>query len=413
MSNYEARRKRMTDAAALKEPDRVPIMPILQCYPVFHAGHTMKDVLYDFEKGAEAFKSFAREYEPDAMMGQTWIYMGCGPMFELMKPKTLTWAGAPGTAISENSIHQFIEFPVLLEEDFDYFGRDFSGWLVEKGLPATNGLLEPFKNLGLSRMSPSMEISTLASAFSTSEMREVIETLWKISDMKQELNVKQAKLDSDLEEAGFPVLHQGFGMVPFDAYSDYYRGTIETMMDLFEYPDVITSYCETELEHTLDFIRMQGSFLKEKWVFMPLHKGMDKFLSGDHYRKYYWRDLQAIIEEIIKQGMTPYIYTEGKYDSRLECLKEVTKGKVVYHFEICDMINAKKVLGDTACISGGFPTILLDYGTKQQVIDECKRLIDGCAAGGGYIFETAHGFDHSKPENVEAMFETVKTYGKK
>ena len=202
-------------------------------------------------------------------------------------------------------------------------------------------------------------------------------------------------------------------MVPFDSYSDYYRGTIETMMDLFEYPDVIADYCEVELGHMLNFIRLQGQFLKEKWVFIPLHKGMDKFLSDEHYRKFYWPGLQALIEEIINQGMTPYVYTEGKYDSRLECLKEVTKGKVVYHFEICDMVNAKKALGDTACVSGGFPTILLDYGTKQQVIDECKRLIDGCAAGGGYIFETAHGFDHSKPENVEAMFETVKTYGKK
>ena len=160
-------------------------------------------------------------------------------------------------------------------------------------------------------------------------------------------------------------------------------------------------------------VRLQGQFLKGKWVFMALHKGMDTFLSDGHYRKYYWHDLQIIIEEIINRGMTPYIYTEGKYDSRLECLKEVTKGKVVYHFEQCDMINAKKALGETACISGGFPVYLLDYGTKQQVVDECKRLIDCCAAGGGYIFETGCGFDNSKPENVEAMFDTVKTYGKK
>ena len=111
--------------------------------------------------------------------------------------------------------------------------------------------------------------------------------------------------------------------------------------------------------------------------------------------------------------MTPYIYTEGKYDSRLEFLKDVPKGKVVYHFEECDMAQAKKVLGDIACIAGGFPVHLLDRGSKQQVIDEVKRLIDICAPGGGYIFETVYGFDNSIPENVEAMFETVRTYGKK
>ena len=413
MSTFEARLKRLSDAAALKEPDRVPIIPILQCYPVFHAGYTMKDVLYDFDKGAESFTKFAREYKPDAMMGQTYIYLGNGPMFELMKQKNMVWAGAPGSTISENSIHQFIEYAVLLEEDMEFFSKDYTGWLLQKGFPAVSGLLEPLAGLGLHGMSPTMEISMLATAFSTPEARQTIETLWKIADLSKDLNVKYNELNQQLEDDGFPVLHRGMAMVPFDSYSDFFRGTIETMMDLYERPELISEYCKTNLAQVLQSIGVQSQFLKGKWVFMPLHKGMDTFLSNEHYRKFYWNDLQRIIEEIIDQGMTPYVYTEGKYDSRLEFLKEVPKGKVVYHFEQCDMLQAKKVLGDTACISGGFSTYLLDYGTKQKVIDECKRLIDGCASGGGFIFETAHGFDFSKPENVEAMFDTVMTYGKK
>jgi len=90
----------------------------------------------------------------------------------------------------------------------------------------------------------------------------------------------------------------------------------------------------------------------------------------------------------------------------------VPKGKVVYAFEKADPVNVKKQLGDTACISGLFPCFLLHYGTKQQVIDEAKRLIDIMAPGGGFIFNTDAGFDHAKPENVEAMFDTVKNYGK-
>jgi uroporphyrinogen-III decarboxylase len=60
-----------------------------------------------------------------------------------------------------------------------------------------------------------------------------------------------------------------------------------------------------------------------------------------------------------------------------------------------------------------FPVYLLHYGTKQQVIDEVKRLIDILAPGGGYIFSTGAAHDNAIPENVEAMFDTVKTYGKK
>jgi len=112
-------------------------------------------------------------------------------------------------------------------------------------------------------------------------------------------------------------------------------------------------------------------------------------------------------------GMIPYVYTEGPYNSRIKYLTEVPKGKVVISFEEVDPVYAKQQLGDIACIQGVFPIYLLHYGTKQQVIDEAKRLIDILAPGGGYIFSTGAGFDQAKPENVEAMFDTVKTYGKR
>ena len=38
--------------------------------------------------------------------------------------------------------------------------------------------------------------------------------------------------------------------------------------------------------------------------------------------------------------------------------------------------------------------------------------LDICAPGGGFIFETACGMDCAKDENVEAMFDTVRTCGK-
>ena len=76
------------------------------------------------------------------------------------------------------------------------------------------------------------------------------------------------------------------------------------------------------------------------------------------------------------------------------------------------MAMAKKKLGNIACITGGFPTSLLDWGSTQQVIDETKRLIDICAPGGGFIFETGCGMCNAKRENVVAMFETVKEYGR-
>ena len=57
---------------------------------------------------------------------------------------------------------------------------------------------------------------------------------------------------------------------------------------------------------------------------------------------------------------------------RLEQLADVPKGKVVYHFETVDMARAKKILGETACISGNLSATLLESGTKERVADQVK-----------------------------------------
>ena len=94
---------------------------------------------------------------------------------------------------------------------------------------------------------------------------------------------------------------------------------------------------------------------------------------------------------LIEWGVTPYIYTEGPYSSRLEQLTDVPKGKVLYHFEKVDMKEAKRILGGTACIMGNLPVALLEFGKKEEVIAETRKLLEDCMPGGGYILiSTGH-----------------------
>jgi hypothetical protein len=338
--------------------------------------------------------------------------LGMGKIMELQASKTTTWAGAPDGRLDKNSIHQFIEFPVLLEEEMDWFERDYTGWLMQKAYPKISGLLEPFATLPVSRFGL-MGSMAWGSFFGRPDVQKMIQTFAKIAELTAPVQAKLAAAAKVMNDEGYPTFSGGMAGVPFDSYSDFYRGTVGSMMDLFEHRELIERFCKWTLGNTLQMIEMQGQnpAAKGKWVFMPLHKGMDTFLSDDDYRDLYWHDLQIIINKIIDVGMVPYIYTEGPYDTRIKYLKDVPKGKVLYHFETVDMKKAKKELGGIACISGGFPLVTLHFGTKQQVIDKVKELIDDCAPGGGYIFETAAGFDDAPPENVEAMFDTVKTYG--
>jgi len=139
---------------------------------------------------------------------------------------------------------------------------------------------------------------------------------------------------------------------------------------------------------------------------------MDNFMSLENYKRFYWPGLKKLLNLLIDEGMTPIVMCEGKYQTRLEVLADVPKGKVIYFFEDVDLVKAKEILGGTACIAGGMPTEYLMYGDKQRVIDHTKRMIDLLAPGGGYIMSNSLALDQVKMENMEAWKDTVFSYGK-
>ena len=51
-------------------------------------------------------------------------------------------------------------------------------------------------------------------------------------------------------------------------------------------------------------------------------------------------------------------------------------------------------------------------GTPEEVSDYVKKLIDDVAGDGGYILANGAVLDDSSAENVHAMIDTGKEYGK-
>ena len=235
-----------------------------------------------------------------------------------------------------------------------------------------------------------------------------------IDDFFTEMARRKARLNAEIAELGFPSLGAGKAIVAFDEYSDTLRGTLLSLTDLYNHPDEVQRFIDEFHPQMIEKIRSMNrdGSRNGKFVHMTLHKGLDGFMSDEHYVKYYWRYLQEIIQTIVDCGMVPYVFCEGRYSTRVHHLADVPRGKVIYKFEDTPLDLAKRVLGDTACITGGFPNTLLDFGTPQQVEDECRRILDVCAPGGGFIFQPKSSLCLAKRENVEAMFRTVHEYGK-
>ena len=204
------------------------------------------------------------------------------------------------------------------------------------------------------------------------------------------------------------------GLVPYDTLSNYFRGTIGTFEDLIECPDLVEQAVDlfTDLQ-IANFQYFRYAQMPVKRVMFWMHKGMDGFMSPGQFETLYWKPFMKVVHALAEMDVTSIIYTEGKYDSRLEQMVDLPENKCVVHFENVNLQNAKNIVGKNSCITANFPVYLLEYGTEEQVIEEAKRQIDIGAPGGGFIFETNASIENVKRENLLVLYDTVRTYGKK
>jgi uroporphyrinogen-III decarboxylase len=95
----------------------------------------------------------------------------------------------------------------------------------------------------------------------------------------------------------------------------------------------------------------------------------------------------------------------------LDYFKELPPKSGYLHLdERTDIIQAKKVLGDHLCLKGNLKPSLFVLGSPEDVEREVKRIIDGCAAGGGLIISAELTAD-ARFELVDKMVQVTKTYG--
>ncbi|MDR1714124.1 MAG: hypothetical protein LBR39_08260 [Coriobacteriales bacterium] len=411
---YDERLGRLHTVVALKEPDRVPFLdPMENMFAYFDQGLDMADVLYDADKAKGAIRAFLNEFEPDMGHGLSALLEGQGPMLEKSQCKMWRWAGMPGDVIPRDSIHQFVEYPLLLDGEHQELITDRGAFGMTKMLPRVWGVMDAMRHFDFNApfvMKP--ELNAFAFAFANPEVQQMCTELAELAGMWGKYWGDVAAFKFEVENMGYPVPYDLFAMVPFDFYSDYLRGTMEASVDLYEQPEAIEQFVEQQAEIGVAAIKANQWARPGNIGMIWMHKGMDGFLSDEHYERFYWRPFMRIVDAIIERGMIPYLFTEGRYSTRYKFLRQLPPGKCLVHFEQVDMAEAKRELQDVAAIVGNFPSFLLHNGTEQQVIEEAKRLLDACAPGGGYMFGFDGGLYGGKRENVEALYATVREYGK-
>jgi len=403
---YQARLKRIIDAMSLKEPDRVPCMLPAGNFPAYRYGLDTYTTMYSYELAKTCAIKFMREFESDTA---SMIGGGGGYVNEIVKPLNMKW---PGHGLPQDAtMSQFVEGEYMKAEEYDLIIDDPSDYCMRYYLPRSAAAFEGFR-----KMRPFRNITGMATIFLQECMDpEVQASLQAILDATKEMARSRGVMMEIAKEAlalGLPSLMSGAqAHAPFDIFADTMRGTRGITMDMYRCPDKLLEAMEKITPYIIENALTAASHSLSPMIFFALHKGDDNFMSDKQFEKFYWPQFRRVIMGFVNEGYVPYLFAEGSFNRRLEAVSDLPKGSVVWLFDRTDMARAKDVLGNKACIVGNVPSSLMCTGTPEGVKAYCRKLIEYCGKGGGYILAGGASVDKSDPNNFHAMMAAAKEYG--
>jgi uroporphyrinogen decarboxylase len=138
------------------------------------------------------------------------------------------------------------------------------------------------------------------------------------------------------------------------------------------------------------------------------------FVSPQVYRDYLFPWMKKI-GDVCKQHDIPFIYhTDGNIWAVLDDLKACGVNALQPIEPLAmDIVELKKQRGQEYCLVGNVDVDLLARGSRKQIEDEVKRLLEYVAPGGGYCLGSGNTVPEYVPfENYMAMIETAHRFSK-
>ena len=91
-------------------------------------------------------------------------------------------------------------------------------------------------------------------------------------------------------------------------------------------------------------------------------------MSDEQYEEFYWPTLKKLLLGLVEEGLLVWVFTQGKYDSRLHHFEEIPAGTCLIHLESgTDAFLAKEVLAGSQCIEGNVSSALLATASVDEV----------------------------------------------
>jgi hypothetical protein len=401
---YAERLTRVRDTIALKRADRIPVFGPYQKYPYTFAGVSFRTAMEDYAVAREACHKFVDYFQPDLDFGPILAYPA--KAMEILGWKAFKW---PGHGLPDNAMYQYVDGEYMKAEEYDDFISDPSDFMLRTWAPRQFSALE-----GFSKFVPWRRFMWSGwmnfGFFADPAMRQSLELAMKAGEEMNRWWASQAQYWGEIEARGFPLAYAGWDWPPFDILGDTLRGTHQILADMRRRPAKLHEALEVATKVFVEYgSGAAGAPLPLVWVWV--HKSTREFMSDAQFKEFYWPYLRKGLLALVEKGIIPVVYWEADFESRLEHIRDVPAGTMVYHLSNTNAEKAKDVLGDRVCLMGNVPNIMLLSGTPGDVRGYCRTLIDRVGKNGGLIMDSAVMLDEAKPENLKAMIDFAREYG--
>lgn len=387
---YQERVADLVATANFKEPKHIPIMGAFLTWPVGYYHMDLKEMLLKPQELAEQFcKIFDEVYIDVAHI--------CGISTSI---RTLQALGSDTFFISDDgSTIQHKERCYMEPEDYDELVKNPRDFMLN---------VLGARKLEKLRAGDDESYKALVQA-----AKEQI--------IFNKINPSIAKIMAD--KYGIPPVY-GKSKVypPMDYIFDRLRGFKGTMMDVRRNRADLARANEALYEYVKDWT---GKASNAGWSFSATTDPMEgfpyavstlhcpTFLRPKDFEELYFPTFKRLIETVYESGSKTVLFCEGSWSKFNNIMKQLPKGSTICMIDEDDPVEMKKEMGEYTTICGGVPLATLRSASKEQCLEEAKRILDGCAPGGGFIFSTDKslcGGNDVNIENFAAVNEFVHNY---
>jgi uroporphyrinogen decarboxylase len=141
--------------------------------------------------------------------------------------------------------------------------------------------------------------------------------------------------------------------------------------------------------------------------------------SPRNFRKYDLPFIQKAASLCKAAGVYSHLHVCGRSRQVVEMVAAESEVDVIEPLEEppggdVDIAQVKKRYGQRLCLKGNLNTFdFMLHATPAQVEEKAKRLIDDCAAGGGFVLSTGDQCGRDTPDaNLFKLVEVARTYGR-